>query len=222
MRQDIDVPDRKSLGQQLAPHEEPIARLGDPIARRRTGAFLRDDDSPLPVYRPRVQRRLARHFAQDHQPGADGLVGGVGQVQLVHGLVERGEGVGVRAKGQAEAFQDRQQITLWNVRRAVEGHVFDEVREAPLVFRLHQGARVDVQSQRRLAGRAGVMHDRVPHPVGKGPEAHLRVSRDVTCGLRPGRSVARGGFGGGKGGLCFAAAKRDNIRQGGAGQQRRG
>ncbi len=57
----------------------------------------------------------------------DRLVLGVGQFQHIGRLLEAGEGVGVGAEGQAEAFENAQHLVLGDVLGPVEGHMLHEV-----------------------------------------------------------------------------------------------
>ena len=67
--------------------------------------------------------------------------------QDVDGLVEARVGVEVRAEPHADRLQVLDEIVLGEVRRAVERHVLDEVREPELVVGLEHRAGVHDEPQ---------------------------------------------------------------------------
>ncbi len=83
------------------------------------------------------QGQIAAGFTQQKQCGVDVVVADGRQVELIDGLVETGEGVGVRAEFEAVALQDLDHIAFGHVLRAVERHVFQEVRQPALLLGLH-------------------------------------------------------------------------------------
>ncbi|MND78385.1 hypothetical protein D3C80_700990 [compost metagenome] len=149
-------------------------------------AFFALDDAALGVDVLCLHQGLGDLFTHDAQRGVDRLVVGARQLQRIGGLVKAGEGVGVSAEGQAQAFQNTQQFVLGHIGRAVESHVLHEVGQTQLVFILHQRPGGDAQAQRGLARRRGVFQDGVAHAVRQGAEADIGVGGDVAGGLGPG------------------------------------
>ena len=117
------------------------------MSRRVAGPLFAFNHAALGVDVVCVHESFGDLLAQDAEGSVDGLVVGAGQFQNIGGLVERGEGVGVGAKGQAQALQDAQQLILRDIGRAVEGHMLHEVGETALVVRFHQRAGVEPQPQ---------------------------------------------------------------------------
>ena len=194
--------DRPPLRRPLPIHGEADLRLGDPIGGAVAEPLLREDHTAFLVHRALVEGEVAGDLAHQHQRGVERGVVGLGQVELVGGVVEAGAGVGVGAERQAEAFEGLNHLApARHVLGTVEGHVLEEVCEALLVVVLHQRADIEAQPHRRLTGRRGVFQNRIAHPVGQGAEADVGVGFEVGARLRPlSRLQRRCGRVGGEGG----------------------
>ena len=125
----------------------------------------------------------------EHRPIDHGEAVG-GNLQLVHRLVEARVRVHVRAEPHAERLDERDHVLPGKVLRAVEGHVLDEMRQAPLVVVLEHRPGVDDQSQLGAPARLPVRPHEILQPVGEPAFADLRIDRD-DLGERVGRR--RGG-----------------------------
>ena len=181
----VGLADRETVGGELALEREAEAGLQHPIAGGVAQPLLGQHDALLLVERGLVQQQIAGHFAQQHHRGVDGVVVGLGQVELVDRLVPRGGGVGVGAEGQAVALQHVDHLAARHMGRAVERHVFQEVGQALLLGRFVQRAGMDAQAQRGLAAGRGVLHHHIAQAVGQGPKPHPRIRRQVGIALRP-------------------------------------
>ena len=79
------------------------------------------------------------------------------------------------AKRDAGLLQGRNQHVGRKVFRAVERHVFKEVREATLIFVLEQTARIHAHAQTDAARRLRRAHERVTDSVREDAPAHRRI-----------------------------------------------
>ena len=93
------------------------------------------------------------------------VVGGDGQD--VHSFVERGVGIEVGAKFDADRLQVRYQLVAFEIGGAVEGHVLGEVGQALLVVVFEHGTGFDHQPQFELVFGARVFMDVVSEAVGQ-------------------------------------------------------
>ena len=118
-----------------------------------------------------------------------GIVGRHGE--HVDGFIKRRVGVEVGAKTHADALQVVDQLVFGQVAGAVEGHVFEEVGEAPLVFVFEHGPGVDGEAQLGAFFRFGVLPDEVGEPVAELALADGRVERQLRFERRGG-GVERG------------------------------
>ena len=99
------------------------------------------------------------------------------QRQDVDGLVEAGVGIQIGAKLQSNRLQVRDQLVLLEVRRAIEGHVLDKVRQAALVIVFQHRARLDHQAQLQTLLGARVFLYVVGQAVGQLTHLDLRPKR---------------------------------------------
>ena len=115
-------------------------------------APLLDDHAAFLVDFFRVERHAAGEVGEREQALVDQarLLGG--DLQHVHGLVERRVRVHVRTESRAGGFEIGDHLAR-RVLGAVEGHVLEHVGEAALVVGLEHRARLDGQRTRR-SGRA--------------------------------------------------------------------
>ena len=133
--------------------------------------------------------QLARGFAHQHQRGAQqrGII--ARQVEHVGDALEPGGSIGVRAKRQPFAFEQLDHLAFGDVRRPVEGHVFEKVRKPALVVALFQRARSDPQPhQCRALGRR-VATDDIAHPVVEAAEGVVGIDREIAGFECPERCV---------------------------------
>jgi hypothetical protein len=106
----------------------------------------------------------------------------------MHGFVEAGIRVEVGAKPDPDGLQIGDDVVLGEPARAVEQHVFDEVRQAFLIVVLEHRSRVDHEPQLESLLRARVLPDVVAESVRQCPRAHGGIQRDqvllrqATCG----------------------------------------
>ena len=110
-------------------------------------------------------------------------------LQLVDRLVEAGVGVDVRAEAHAGRLQERDDVLLGKVARAVEGHVLDEVRQPALVVVFEHRSGVDHEPELGAVLRLLVGADVVAHAVRERADRDPRVDGN---GGRQGRVVRPG------------------------------
>ena len=108
-----------------------------------THAPLAHHDAALRLHFVRVDRDAAAHpIAQHREPAIENLSIVGGQREHVDGFVLARERVQVRAEAHPARLDEVDEITVRKVRRPVERHVLEEVREPALIFILEQAARV--------------------------------------------------------------------------------
>ena len=99
-------------------------------------------------------------------------------LELIDGLVEARMRVHVRAEPHPERLDERDDVLPGKMRGSVEAHVFNEMRQPPLIVVLEHRAGVDDEPEFGAALRLRVRPDEVLHAVGKPAGADLRIDRD--------------------------------------------
>ena len=93
--------------------------------------------------------------------------------QHVHGFIETRVGVQVGAELHADRLQIRNQLIALEMRGAIEGHVFGEMRQALLVVIFEDGAGFHHQAQLHFLGRTGIFLDVVGQAIRQFPDGHF-------------------------------------------------
>jgi hypothetical protein len=123
------------------------------------------DDLTLFLDLIRKERESPDNIAEELHALTQRLGLGIGKRELVRGLVEAGEGVLVATEGHAQRLEERDEGAGREVRRTVERHVLQVVRDAALAVGLIERTGVDVDPDGRATGRHGVLLDDVPQAV---------------------------------------------------------
>ena len=127
--------------------EGPLHQTPGGVAAR---AALLDDDTALLVDFNGIVVDEVRVVTQDHQAGVNDRLAFDGDVvEHVLGFLEARRGVDVPAEFGADGTEVVQDALVGEVRRAVEAHVLEEVRETVLVRRFLNGADVGGQIELR-------------------------------------------------------------------------
>ena len=194
-----DGADRQALGIARAGRDEGDIVLEIALLEARPVAPFGKDHPALALHRFGRDGEFARGLAHQHQRGIEQFLVIARQVEHVGDALEPGRGIGVRSEGQPLAFEQLDHLALGNARRAVEGHVFEIMRQAALVVVLGQRAGIDPHPHQRRALGRGVAADDVAHPVVEPPEHETGIDRHI-AGLegpdRGGRFGRRCGCGG--------------------------
>ncbi len=131
-------------------------------------------------------------------------------LQLVDRFVEAGMRVHVRAEAHPEALDEGGDVLTGKVRRAVEGHVLDEVRQPALVIVFEHRTGVHHQAQLGSAsGRRVVAAHVVLEAIRQSARAHFRGDRNH-LGERRRCGPFRRRLGGGEAGRDGNREKRKN------------
>ena len=196
----VGRPDRQAIGvaRSLEQHRHLLLQHAGVGAEAEAPLF--QDDAALLVDLVGLERDAGGPVLEHEERAIDdaGVVGR--DLQLEDGLVEAGVGVDVRAEPHPGRLQERDDVLLREVARAVERHVLDEVGEAALIVVLEHGAGVDDEPQLGPPGRLGVAPDVVAQPVRQRADGDPRIDRDA----RP--SAARSSAAGFIGGRFWAGA----------------
>jgi hypothetical protein len=198
----LGLPDRQPLEVASALAEEHLAVVRLDLLREGVG----EARAPLPLHHPAlgddfggVQLDRARGPVLEHRQALvqeRGLVGRNGE--HVHGLVEARVRVEVGPEAHPGGFHEVDQRLMREVRRAVEGHVLEEVRHSALVVVLLHRTGVHDQSQLGAPLRARVVAHVVAQPVrerahAKGGIVHgVRAAGARRGRCRPAESAGRG------------------------------
>ena len=121
--------------------------------------------------------------------------GGVGarHVEAVDRVRGVGEGADIGAKSQAVPSQHADNAVAREEPGAIEGHVFDKVRETALLVLLVKGTGEDDEPQDRAAAGFGVGPDDVAQPVGQSPGLEGWIRLQVAFRLQPHGGLGRNG-----------------------------
>ena len=211
---DVRLSDGEALGIARVLEQDGQLHVQHAGACAEAHAPLFQDDAALFLDLGRIEGDGVGPILQDQQRPVDhvGIVGG--NLQLVDGLIKAGVGVDVRAEAHARRLQKCDDLLLREVTRAVEAHVFHEVREAPLVVVFENRTRADDQPKRRAALRLLVGAHVVAQTVGERADGNPRIDRND----RGQRYVLRAGGDGALSGRHEAGRRRRDQRQ----QQQRG
>ena len=117
-------------------------------------------------------------FHDEERPVDDGGIVG-GNLQLVDRLVEARVGIDMRAEAHARRLQERDDVLLREVSRAVESHVLDEVREPSLIVVFENRSRVDHQPELGAALRLLILADVVAQAVRQRADGDPRVDGTI-------------------------------------------
>ncbi len=170
-----------------------------PLARAEVHPPFRQHDPALVIDAALVERGTLGPVLEHEQRAIQHPVHVGGHAQRVLGVVVARGRVGVGPDAQAERGEKIEDALARKVPRALELHVFDEVRQPLLVVVFEHRPGVHDEAQlgpaRRLAVRAHV----VAQAVGQRAERHLRIDRHLlrqrVRGHRFGRGLAPGGHG---------------------------
>ncbi len=137
------------------------------------------------IDRGRIEPQFAGGFAHQHQRGVQQHRIGARQIELIHRAFECRGGIGIRAKRQACALQHLDHVAIGQVRATLERHVFDKMRQAPLIIALVQRSGIDHQPHHRGARRRAVRsHDRA-HAIAQLAETEPGIGCDIAMRHRP-------------------------------------
>ena len=188
--------DGEAMGDERVRYEELELLFHEAGLHGVAGVFLGKNDAAFGIDFFGLEESSVGEVAHHGEGEIEGGFGEVGEVEHVDGLVERGVGVGVGPEGDAEALHLRDQLFgVGEVARAIENHVLQEVGHAALVVGFHEGAGVDVETERNALGRFGVGNDDVAEAVFEGAEGGALVGGNVTGFVGP-RDAGSGGEGG--------------------------
>src|SRR3989338_2780320 len=96
----------------------------------RARALFFQDNLPLALDLVRNEAQTHGHVGEVEQAFVDGLGLGIGQGELIRGLLETREGILVAAEGNSKRLEEGDQGAGREVGRAVEGHVLEVMGEA--------------------------------------------------------------------------------------------
>ncbi len=151
------------------------------LQRPRVGAEaeppLLEDDAALLVDLVGFEGDVGGPVAEDEEGAIDDRAVVGRNLQQVDRLVEAGVRVDVGAEPHPRRLQERDDLLLREVARAVERHVLDEVREAALVVVLEHRAGVDGEAELGAPGRLGVVADVVAQAVRQRADRDPRIDR---------------------------------------------
>ncbi len=147
--------------------------------------LLRQHDAFLALDCRRIEAQFASRLAHDHQRGVEQAGVVARQVEPVERDVVIGTRVGIRPESQPFALEQADHLALGNAGRAVERHVFDEVRVAELLIGLGERARIHPELHHRRALGRRVRPDHVAHSVVEPAEAVGGIGRQVALVERP-------------------------------------
>ena len=159
------------------------------LARLAALQALGKDDAALLLDLDGVDGQSPRPVAQDQEGGVH--QGGVArrQLQFIHRLPIGSMGIQIRAESRPVALQHPYDAVIRKMLRAVEGHMLQEMRQAPLAFFLVEGPRLHEKPVHRLAFRIGVLEDiigeaviQAAHPEGVPPGKRLLPRREQQGG----------------------------------------
>ena len=145
--QDSGITDRKPLGVVRSVKDHGKLLVLDPGLGTPPAPPFLDDHAALLVYLFGIEEEGARPVHEDLECGRQHLGVVHRDPKHVHGLVEARVGVDVRPELHPDRLEVVHERLLLEVLRAVEGHVFNEMRQPELVFVLEDRARVDGQAQ---------------------------------------------------------------------------
>ncbi len=176
---DVGFADRGAHGR--TPAGEP--RIHDSelraILRRVAQPLLRQNDAAFAIEGAGIEGQLARRLAHQHQARRNRVGIDLGQIELIDSFVIRGMGVDVRPIGQALALQDADHLPFGDIRRTLEGHVLEKMRQTLLVVVFVERTGANAKTDRCLSGRRGIAHDRKPHSIGERAEMDIGVGLEI-------------------------------------------
>ena len=143
----------------------------------------------LAVDRRRVQAQAQGDVGHEQHALGEQVAVGAGQRELIGRLVEAGEGVLVTAEGEAERLEERHHRTGRKIRRAIERHVLEVVREPLGRLRLVERAAAHVQPDAHAPLGIAMRPDDVAQAVGQPARRQRGVGRQRLVGR--GRGVGR-------------------------------
>ena len=175
---DLRRADRHPLGVARALEQDRELLVLHARARAAAQPPLLDDDAALLVDLLRVERQVVRPVLEDEERLLQDLRLVGRDLQHVDRLVEARERVEARPEPHADRLQERDDLLLREVLRAVERHVLDEVREARAGRRPRgrEPALTTSRSSARFSGFA-VHPDVVAQAVGEPADGDLRIDR---------------------------------------------
>ncbi len=175
--QHFPLADDQPLGVARAAEQDGKLLVEYPGGRASAQPPLLDHDSPLLIDLLRLETDVMGPVLQDLKRRGYQLNAVGRHLQHVHGFVETGVGVQVRAESHADPLEVVYQLLLLEMLGPVEGHMLDEVCQTPLLISFQDGAGLHHQAQLRPVSGLGVLAYVVPQPVRQLPQGDRRVHR---------------------------------------------
>lgn len=180
------IADRIATRAKVRRVDEVLAGEGNASLPVIAGATLAFDDAAFAFERGEVEGLLAGEFAQRGKRLVEAFAAaGERDIDLIDGMRGKRERGGVGPEGDPMTLQRIDHRVTRKATRAGESHVFDEMREAALVFLLVQRTGEDDQPEGDMVARFGVGEDDKTKTVGKSAEAGVGVRRQVARFMRP-------------------------------------
>ena len=207
---DLRTPDRRAVRIPCAFQQDGHLR----IAQARLGAqaeppFL-EDNAALLLDLGGLERNAVSPVLHDQQRTIDDGAAVGRDLQLIDRLVEARMGIHVRAESHPERLDERRDVLPGKMPGTIEAHMFDEMRQPPLVIVLEHRAGVDHESQLGATSRLHVRTNEVLQAVGKPAGPDLRIDGDNLGEWSLRRAAGcRRGLGNGHGGCSRHGGDRE-------------
>lgn len=101
----------------------------------------------------------------------------VWEVNLVDGFIQPSMGIEVVTKGHTNGLEVFNEFIFWEMSRALECHMFEEVGEALLSFGLHEGTSVYEEAEADSIFRCVIVFDNITQAVIQGAKSNGGIYR---------------------------------------------
>ena len=186
--EDLGLPDRQPLRVERPLEQDRELLILNARLRPAPAPPFLDHDAALLVHLFRVEEHALSPVREDAEGGRQHLRVVHRHLQHVDGLVKAGVSVEVRTELHPDRLEVVDERLLLEVLRAVERHVFDEMREPELILVLEDGARVHDEAQFHPVLRLIVLVHEIAQAVVQRPGDDGRIRRNR---IRRGRSLRR-------------------------------